>query len=400
MMERKNIFQPPPMGWNSWYCFSEGVSDSRIREVAAGMVERGFVRHGWRYINIDDCWQGKRGGKYQALQGNERFPDMASLGDHIHRLGLKFGLYSTPFIGTYAGFRGGSRDHTEEQVCIPEKERAQPEQLYGTWPGGQKRDVFRVGKEWLFDNDVRQWADWGVDFIKVDWNPIDTPTTERIAKALQNSGREILLSVSNNASLENAAEISSLSNLWRISGDVTDTWESIARIAFETAPKWAKYARPGHWNDLDMLQIGAIGKTGTMNPAFIPTRLSYDEQKSQFALWCMYSSPLLLSCDIVNMDDRTFGLVTNDALIAVDQDPLCAHPEILEAEEPFYGLKKKLSDGKEVLCIVNLSDEPGNCILEKWVAGYGEAFDVFHNDRCRSEEVRIPAHGCVVWLLK
>ena len=100
----------PPMGWNSWYCFSEGVSDARIRTVADALVERGLAAHGWNFVNIDDCWQGERGGKYGALQGNERFPDMAALADYVHSRGLRFGLYSTPWISTYAGFRGGSTD--------------------------------------------------------------------------------------------------------------------------------------------------------------------------------------------------------------------------------------------------------------------------------------------------
>lgn len=161
---------------------------------------------------------------------------MMALGREIHSLGLQYGIYSTPFIGTYAGYRGGSSNHRENELCIPPGKRAQPEQFYGTYPGGQSRGVWTVGEEWLFDNDIRQWCDWEVDFVKVDWKPIDFPTTKRIADSLKSCGRGILLSLSNNAHLDDAEELSKLAVMWRISPDITDIWESIASIAFELAP--------------------------------------------------------------------------------------------------------------------------------------------------------------------
>lgn len=355
-MEKRRNPVPPPMGWNSWYCFSEGVSDGRIRQTAAAIKKRRLDLFGWKYINIDDCWQGKRGGIHNALQGNERFPDMMALGQEIHSLGLQYGLYSTPFIGTYAGFRGGSSNHRENELCIPPEKRSQPEQLYGTYPGGRSRGVWTVGEEWLFDNDIRQWCDWKVDFVKVDWNPIDPPTTKRIADSLKNCGREILLSLSNNACLDYAEELSKLAVMWRISPDITDTWESIASIAFELAPRWTPFLSPGHYMDLDILQIGSIGIPGTMNPRYKKSNLTSVEQQSHFALWCMYSAPLLLSCDIAGMDDETYRLVTNRELIAVDQDPLAKAPVILESGERLHVLKKELSGGETALCIVNRSD--------------------------------------------
>lgn len=397
-MKQQDHFTGPPMGWNSWYCFSEGVSDARIRETAAAIKERGLADCGWQYVNIDDCWQGKRGGKYNALQGNERFPDMADLGRYIHSLGLKYGLYSTPFIGTYAGFRGGSSNHTEEQVCIPPGKRAQPEQLYGTYPGGRERGVWTVGKEWLFDNDVRQWCDWEVDFVKVDWNPIDLPTAKRVSDSLRNSGRNIVLSLSNHAALENAGELAGLASLWRISSDITDSWKSICGIALEQAPKWAGYASPGHYNDLDMLQIGAIGKPGTMNPFYTKTRLTLAEQRSQFALWCMYSAPLLLSCDIAGMDEETFLLTTNRELIAIDQDPLTAPPVVLESERSFHVLRKALSGGKHAICIVNLSDEGKKPDFLRWTEPCDVGREIFSRGLPCAGKFTLPPHGCAVFL--
>lgn len=118
----------PPMGWSSWYSYSEAVGQDNVLKTARLFVERGLVNHGWAYINIDDCWQGRRGGKYGAIQPNKRFPDMKAMCDAIHAMGMKVGIYSTPWMGTYAGFIGGSAPNAKSdygEMAIPEKERKQ-----------------------------------------------------------------------------------------------------------------------------------------------------------------------------------------------------------------------------------------------------------------------------------
>ena len=150
-------------------------------------------------INIDDCWQGERGGRNFSIQPNKRFPDMKAMCDSIHAMGMKAGIYSTPWMGTYAGFIGGSSPNAKAdygEMAIPEKDRKQKNQIFGSYPGVHRRKADRVGAVWLFDRDARQWADWGFDYVKVDWNPNDVPTTERIRQALDDSGRDIVLSIS------------------------------------------------------------------------------------------------------------------------------------------------------------------------------------------------------------
>ena len=98
------------MGWNSWNCWAGSVNQDKVLRSARQMVSTGLINHGWTYINIDDTWQGKRGGEFNGLQGNEKFPDMKGLCDEIHNLGLKAGIYSTPWITSYARFPGGSSD--------------------------------------------------------------------------------------------------------------------------------------------------------------------------------------------------------------------------------------------------------------------------------------------------
>lgn len=374
----EEIALTPPMGWNSWYCHSESVSDESIRAAGRAMVDRGLAAHGWSYINIDDCWQGERGGKFNALQGNERFPDMYALADYIHSLGLHFGLYSTPWISSYAGFRGGSDDGGYEQRFYqPAGERLQPNQVFGRFPSGRDLGQYRTGSVWRFDDDVRQWAEWGVDFVKVDWYINDVPTTERISRALRSCGRDILLSLSNNSPYPLAPELSKLAQMWRISGDIKDTWESISRIGFEHNPGWWNYMAPGHWNDPDMLQIGAIGIPNRPNPTYKQSNLTPEEQRTQFSLWSLLSAPLLLSCDIAGMDDPTFELLTNDEVIAIDQDILAAKPE-LEIAGACRIYRKALADGGSAIGVFNLSDAPvqhplllGNTATDLWT---GETF--------------------------
>jgi alpha-galactosidase len=313
----------PPMGWNSWYCFSESVSQARICAMADALVQSGLADHGWTYVNIDDCWQGSRGGKYLALQGNERFPNMQQMCDYVHSVGLKLGIYSTPWMGSYAGFPGGSApnaagDYSAE--ALPLSERLQPAQLFGRYPGSINKGMDKVGPYWFCDADAKQWGEWGVDYVKYDWKPNDVPTTKRMSVGLRNAGRDIVVSLSNEAPFDEIAGLAPLANLWRTTGDIHETWESIDRIGF-SQDKWQPFSRPGHWNDPDMLQVGMIGKPNDANHSNHRTGLTPDEQYSQVSLWCLLSAPLLLSCDLTQMDAFTFNLLSNDEVIEVDQDP-------------------------------------------------------------------------------
>lgn len=355
---QKNSLVPPPMGWNSWYCFSESVCDSKIREVARAIVDRGLDRFGWKFINIDDCWQGERGGKYHALQGNEKFPDMADLIRYVHSLGLKIGLYSTPWISSYAGFRGSSDDGYESRFELSPEKRRQPSQIYGRFPEAGEIGFYRVGANWRFSSDVIQWSEWGVDFIKMDWKPLDVPTTRRIREELDRSGRRILFSLSNFASIKIGDELLEKADLCRISEDIRDCWESICENGFRRGREWSQLLRPGHYLDPDMLQIGDLGIPNSKNTSYRKSRLTGEEQRSQFNLWALLSAPLLLSCDVAGMDDATFALLTNREVIAVDQDPLCAVPQFADFADHVVTVHKKLSGGHTAFGVFNMADRP------------------------------------------
>ena len=165
----EKIARTPPMGWNSWNCWAGAVDQEKVLRSARAMVSTGLINHGWTYINIDDTWQGQRGGPYDALQANEKFPDMKKLCDDIHGMGLKAGIYSTPWITSYAKFAGGSSDDPR----VPGRKELADQKYW------------RFGKYSFAENDAKQWAAWGFDYLKYDWNPNDVPHVEEMSKALR-----------------------------------------------------------------------------------------------------------------------------------------------------------------------------------------------------------------------
>lgn len=343
----------PPMGWNSWYSYSEAVNQADIVAVGQRLEASGLADAGYSYVNIDDCWQGERpaGG---ALQPNEKFPDMRALCQSLHARGLKAGIYTTPWISSYAGFRGSSSE-ADEVHAIPPAERLQPGQLYGRWPGLAQRGVDHTGAQWHFARDARQFADWGFDYVKIDWKPNDLPTTERLAADLQACPRDIVLSLSNAAPLQNAPGLSRLANLWRTTGDIQDTWGSIRAIG-RAQLRWLPFASEGHWNDPDMLQIGNLGRPNRPNRTFQPSRLSPAEARYQMTLWCMLSAPLLISCDLEALSPDTFALLTDPDLIELDQK-FAAAPLSLVHESPHgFILCKRLFPTRTVFGFFNDSE--------------------------------------------
>lgn len=345
----------PPMGWNSWYSYSESVSDEKIRAMAQAMVSTGLIDHGYSYINIDDCWQGERDPQSKALQGNERFPDMKQLTDFIHSLGLKAGIYSTPWISTYAGFRGSSSDSPtgeDPDNALPLAERLQPNQLFGRYPGLHRIQADRQGAVSFAKADANQWAQWGFDYLKLDWNPNDPATAKAFYTALRHSGRDLILSLSNNAPFEEAQALSESSNLWRTTGDIVDTWYSIAKIV-KRHHRFQPFSRPGHFNDPDMLQIGSFGTPNTFVKEAKLTRLTPAQQQSQLAYWCLFAAPLLLSCDLTQLDPFSIKLLTNDHLIAINQDPLGKQAKLIENKGGYSLLKKELAGNAIAIGIFN-----------------------------------------------
>jgi alpha-galactosidase len=341
----------PALGWNSWNCWGDAVDQDKVLRAAHAMVATGLSRHGWTYINIDDSWQAPRvrGG---PLRSNSKFPDLAGLCAEIHRLGLKAGIYSTPWITSYAGYPGGSADD-------PDGAWVKTEDPAKNW---------RMGRHGFALTDARQWARWGFDYLKYDWNPIDVESVRAMSAALRHSGRDLVFSLSNTAPFEHAAEFAALANSWRTTGDIFDKWvmrgkfwqHGVSEIGFNQ-DRWAPYAGPGHWNDPDMLVLGTLGWGLQLHP----THLSPEEQRSHFSLWCLLSAPLLLGCDLEHLDPFTYSLLSNDEILAVNQDPLGQPAVRVATAGPIDFYFRRMADGAGVLGVFNRDSQEQTFVFTK-----------------------------------
>jgi alpha-galactosidase len=332
----------PPMGWNSWNCWAQAVDQQKVLRSARALVASGLADHGWSYVNIDDTWQGERGGPHHAILPNERFPDIKRLCEDIHALGLKSGIYSSPWVTTFAGYRGGSGDDAS-----------------GKWERLQNYEPNkRLGRYSFAANDAAQFGEWGFDFLKYDWAPNDLEHTREMAQGLRATGRDIVLSLSCGAPIESIAEFSRWAQCWRTTGDIWDAWEtpgpwqsSVSAIGFNQ-DAWTPFGGPGHWNDPDMLVVGWVG----WGPQLHATRLTPAEQYTHISLWCLLSAPLLIGCDLERLDAFTLNLLTNDEIIAIDQDVLGRSARRVATLGAIDVYQKDLEDGGVALGFFNRGD--------------------------------------------
>lgn len=350
----------PPLGWNSWNCWSDDISQEKVLSAARAFVDKGLIQHGWTYVNIDDGWQGLRGGPYNAIQPNAKFPSIKALSRQVHGMGLKLGIYSTPWRGSYSGHVGSSCDNEDGTYdWIKGGDYTTSYKYPKDRKHGHPKDNYVFGKYSFIDRDVKQWAQWGIDYVKYDWNPVKVPEIKAMHDTLRAAPRDMVYSLSNGLYFNWARDYPALANMWRISGDIVDTWESLKSIGFSrrawnTAPlgndKWAPYVGPGHYIDPDMLIVGHVG-WGHPHP----TRLTPDEQYAHISQWCLLSAPLILGCDPEKLDDFSVSLLTNDEVLDVDQDPLCKQATLVGGTDDLPVYAKPLEDGSWAVGLFNLS---------------------------------------------
>ncbi|MGA7497185.1 MAG: NPCBM/NEW2 domain-containing protein [Isosphaeraceae bacterium] len=326
----------PPMGWNSWNCFASAVTEKNVRDAADAFVKAGLRDHGWTYVNIDDFWMPKNEDKDPTLHGpdrdrsgkinpNPRFPDMKALTDHIHGLGLKAGLYSSPGPKTCGG-------------CVAS---------------------YKHERE-----DAERFAEWGFDYLKYDWcsyGDVEKGTGrayykkpyDLMGRMLRAQNRDIVFSLCQYG-MDNVWEWGGEvgGNCWRTTGDITDSWGSMAGIGFAQAGH-ELYAKPGRWNDPDMLVVGWVG----WGPALHPTHLTTNEQYTHISLWSLLASPLLIGCDLTRLDEFTLNLLTNDEVIEVNQDPLGVQARRIYKRDDVEVWAKPLEDGSRAVGLFNVGED-------------------------------------------
>src|SRR4051812_33704016 len=316
-----NLALTPPMGWNSWNKFQCNVSEDMIKGMADAVVKSGMKDAGYVYVNIDDCWQVSRDQKGDIVIDAQRFPHgMKALGDYIHSLGLKFGVYSDAGTKTCAGRPGG------------------------------------LGHEY---QDAIQYAAWGVDYLKYDWCNTTTQNAEssyaNMRAALDASGRPIVLSICEWGTAKPWLWGKSVGgNLWRTTGDITDKWEGKTKwpdgsccstgmlSIVDQQVGLQSYATPGHWNDPDMLEVG----NGGMNDV---------EYRSHFSLWAILAAPLIAGNDLRSMRPEIHDILTNKEVIAVDQDALGRQGERVAKHGDLEIWSKQLKDGSRAALLLNRS---------------------------------------------
>jgi alpha-galactosidase len=297
--------------------------------------------------------------------------------DEIHRLGLKAGIYSTPWGESYARFIGGSAENPEGTW---EKNTAERKLNQKVWPNA-------VGKYSFASNDAKQWGAWGIDYLKYDWSPNEEPETADMANALRTSGRDIVFSLSNNAPFENVDKLSKYANSWRNTGDIRDNWFNVMGIVMKQ-PRWTSSSRPGHWNDPDMLVVGVLDPGS--GKRLHPSKLTPDQQYFHISLWSLLASPLLIGCDMTQLDDFTLNLLTNDEVLAINQDPLGkqaklvfrtpgekvpdprppaanqTRPRAPQDRDTIQIYARDLEDGSKAVGLFNLREESGNKAAATW----------------------------------
>jgi hypothetical protein len=322
----------PPMGWNSWDSFATTITEDRAKAETDYMVEH-LASHGWQYMVVDIQWYepNATGFDYRKdakltmdkngrlLPAPNRFPSAADgagfkgLSDYVHSKGLKFGIHmmrgiarqavaqNTPILNSSAH----AADIADTKSTCPWNG-----DMYGV-------DMTKPGAQDYYNSEFQQFADWGVDFVKIDDlsspYPYHKSEIEAVRAAIDKTGRPMVFSTSpGETPLDQGAHISQHANMWRISNDFWDDWKSLMHQVDLTA-KWTDWIGNGHYPDADMLPLGMIRQGKSM------TRFTPDEQCTLMTLWCIFRSPLIFGGDLTKMDDATLALITNDEVLAVDQ---------------------------------------------------------------------------------
>jgi alpha-galactosidase len=353
----EDIQLTPALGWNSYNCYGTRISQERVLREARAMVSSGLAQHGWTYVNMDDGWEAReRGGVFHALQvDRSRFQDAKAMVDEVHSLGLKAGIYSTPWEISYGGRLGGSSDSPG-----------------GEWPTGadfraaknKKVAPFTIGKYSFATNDATQFAAWGFDYLKYDWGPVEARETKEMYQALRATHRDIVFSLSNNHVknlLPIIRDVLPWAQSWRTTTDISDNWKRVALDIGFAQEAWAPFARRGHFNDADMLVVGQVGWSGNLRP----TKLTPDEQYAHISLWCLLSSPLLIGCELERLDDFTLNLLSNDEVLDVDQDSLAKQAVQVGGNADTKVYAKPLDDGSLAVGLFNLGASSAN-VTVKW----------------------------------
>ncbi len=389
----------PPMGWNHWYAHYDRITDKMMREAADFMISSGMADAGYQYVNIDDCWAnapkfkdslrvGPARDENGNIMTNRYFPDMHGLTNYIHSKGLKAGIYSSPGPYTCTSFTG-SFDHEEQ--------------------------------------DARQFASWGFDFLKYDWCSYghiagggkaddkdmswgdQKPTLEayqhpywKMGKILKSLNRDIIFNLCQYGMGEVwkwGGEVGGHS--WRTGDDLGFELDRVFDIAIKNS-KYRQYSKPGEWNDPDYIQIGWIGNAHKMETPKL-TKMLPSMQYAYMSLWSLLASPLIYSGDMSKLDPFTLNVLCNPEVIEVNQDILGECGMVIQKSDSSFIMVKSLADGSKAVGLFNRSKKPLNVEVnwtELAISGKHTVRDLWHQKDLGAYKQRytaaVPAQGVVM----
>jgi arabinoxylan arabinofuranohydrolase len=363
------LVKTPPMGWNSWNAFGLDINSKIVMLVADAMVTKGMKDAGYEYIVIDDGWQIDRNENGRIVADSTRFPEgIKFLADYVHSKGLKFGIYTCSGTKTCGG-RPGSYGH--EAI------------------------------------DAQTYADWGVDFVKVDWcftDGLDTRTQYKImSDAIRATGRPMILSICEWGTTSPWEWGKDIGAMWRTTSDIQDCFDCVRDWGgmgwvpiLEKNVNLAPFAGPGHWNDPDMLEVG--------NKALTPT-----ECRAHFAMWCMLAAPLMAGNNVNTMSDTIRDILTAPEIIAINQDPLGIQGTRIRNNNGLQVWQKPLSDGSVAVSLLNLTKSPAQMDVTLEEIGFKKGVKSSVRDLWKRKDlpaikdiftVEVESHGVVVVKIK
>jgi alpha-galactosidase len=428
--QESSAAQKPPMGWNSWDAYGESVKESDIR-ASADWMAKNLKAFGWEYIIVDSGWyvtNHSAGFNAQnaefSLDGFGRFTPAVNtipsatngagfrpLADYVHGLGLKFGLHILRGIPKEAVAKKlsiqGSEYHAEDAADTSDT---------CPWnPFNYGLDTSKPAAQAYYDSLARQFAEWQVDYVKVDCissHPYKGGEIRLLSEALKKAGRPMVLSLSPGpAPIDKAEEMAKYAQMWRISDDEWDVWQSSENFPqginnqFERAAEWAAHSRPGNWPDADMLAIGRLEPAPGWGVPRV-TRLTKDEQRTLVTLWAIFRSPLIMGGNLLLSDDWTRSLLTNAEVLEVDQHSRGNRAVETTASAAVWVAEQEKGNGSYV-AVFNRSDEPRTLRYSWQQLGLKEqkyaVRDLWeHKDLGSANvlEVTLPAHASALYGLQ
>jgi alpha-galactosidase len=422
------LAQTPPMGWNSWDSFGTTITEADVKANAAWMAEH-LKPYGWQYVVVDMEWfvtnpvpeGNSKSSQYSVdefgryIPDEKRFPSSANgagfkpLADYVHSLGLKFGIHILRGIPKEAADKnlpiGGSSLRAGDAAARSDTCPWNPDN-YGTDPGKPAAQAY-------YDSIAQLYAAWEVDFIKADCiasHPYKGEDIRMLSVALRKTGRPIVLSLSpGEAPIEKIEELREYPQMWRISDDVWDLWHSSVPYPqglldqFPRMEKWAKVGRPGHWPDADMLPLGYLGPRPGWGGKARTSRLTQEEQRSLFTLWCMFRSPLMVGGNLPRSDAGTVALLSNPEVLAIDQQST-GNRELLATTEIVIWLAEAASGKGSYLAIFNRGEKRQNVHYQWKDLGLADqnykVRDLWQRrdiGAAQSLAVQLPPHDCILY---